>query len=155
MRRAFHPLRREPGHPVADSESDITKVCDESVKRLAAALESVEIGCLFRFDDVLRHVAHTGRLHLIYEIPSEQGGVVWRAAHHGELQLVEDVRSDPDYLAADESVRSEIAAPVRSGSSVIAVLDVEFPGRVFDENAIAVVRAEAERLGAELGPYVS
>jgi putative methionine-R-sulfoxide reductase with GAF domain len=140
---------------VAEGESDISRVCDQSVKRLAAALGSVEIGCLFRFGDVLRHVAHTGRLHLIYEIPSDQGGVVWRAAHHGELQLVEDVRADPDYLASDERVRSEIAAPVRSGSFVVAVLDVEFPGRVFDEDAIAAVRAEAERLGVELQPYVS
>ena len=146
-------MRREARNPVAD-ETDITRVCDESVRRLATALESVEVGCLFRFGDVLRHVAHTGRLHLIYEIPSDQGGVVWRAARHGEVQLVEDVRSDPDYLAADESVRSEIAAPVRSGPSVVAVLDVEFPGRVFDEDAIAAVRAEADRLGAELEPYV-
>jgi putative methionine-R-sulfoxide reductase with GAF domain len=140
---------------VVEGESDINRVCDESVRRLAATLESVEIGCLFRFGDVLRHVAHTGRLHLIFEVPSDQGGVVWRAAHHGELQLVEDVGSDPDYLAADESVRSEIAAPVRSGSSVVAVLDVEFPGRVFDEGAIAAVLGEADRLGAELEPYVS
>ena len=148
-------MRREAHYPVADTEIDISRVCDESVRRLAGALERVEVGCLFRFGDVLRHVAHTGRLHLIYEIPSDQGGVAWRAAHHGELQLVEDVRSDPDYLAADESVRSEIAAPVRSGSSVVAVLDVEFPGRVFDEDAIDAVRAEADRLGAELERYVS
>jgi putative methionine-R-sulfoxide reductase with GAF domain len=140
---------------VAERDSNISRVCDESVRRLAADLDGVEVGCLFRFGDVLRHVAHTGRLHLIYEIPSEQGGVVWRAAHHGELQLVEDVSSDPDYLAADESVRSEIAAPVRSGSAVVAVLDVEFPGRVFDQVAIAAVQAEAERLGSELAPYVS
>jgi putative methionine-R-sulfoxide reductase with GAF domain len=140
---------------VGERDSDISRVCDESVRRLAADLDGAEVGCLFRFGDVLRHVAHTGRLHLIYEVPSEQGGVVWRAAHHGELQLVEDVSSDPDYLAADESVRSEIAAPVRSGSAVVAVLDVEFPGRVFDEVAIAAVQAEAERLGSELGPYVS
>jgi putative methionine-R-sulfoxide reductase with GAF domain len=140
---------------VGERDSDISRVCDDSVRRLAAELDGVEVGCLFRFGDVLRHVAHTGRLHLIYEVSSEQGGVVWRAAQHGELQLVEDVSSDPDYLAADESVRSEIAAPVRSGSTVVAVLDVEFPGRVFDEVAIAAVQAEAERLGSELAPYVS
>jgi putative methionine-R-sulfoxide reductase with GAF domain len=71
------------------------------------------------------------------------------------MQLVEDVGSDPDYLAADESVRSEIAAPVRSSVGVVAVLDVEFPGRVFDQVAIAAVEDEAERLGGELEPYSS
>jgi putative methionine-R-sulfoxide reductase with GAF domain len=68
---------------------------------------------------------------------------------------VEDVLADPDYLAADDSVRSEIAVPVRSAEGVVAVLDIEFPGRVFDQEAIAAVEDEAERLGAELGPYVS
>ena len=140
---------------MGEREGDISRICGESVRRLAARLEDAEVGCLFRFGEVLRHVAHTGRLHLIYEIPSDQGGVVWRAAHHGELQLVEDVRADPDYLAADDSVRSEIAAPVRRPSGIVAVLDVEFPGRVFDDEAIAAVEDEAERLGAELEPYVS
>jgi putative methionine-R-sulfoxide reductase with GAF domain len=141
--------------PVDEQEPDISRICDESVRRLAARLEGAEVGCLFRFGDVLRHVAHSGRLHLIYEVPSDQGGVAWRAAHHGELQLVENVKSDPDYLAADESVRSEIAAPVRGPAGVIAVLDIEFPDRVFDQAAVAAVEEEAERLGADLGPYVS
>jgi putative methionine-R-sulfoxide reductase with GAF domain len=140
---------------VEDRERDIGRICDESVRRLGARLEGAEVGCLFRVGDVLRHVAHTGRLHLIYEVPSDQGGVAWRAAHHGELQLVEDVRSDPDYLAADESVRSEIAAPVRGPAGVIAVLDIEFPDRVFGEDAVAAVEEEAERLAGELAPYAS
>lgn len=139
-----------------EREPDISRICDESVRRLAARLEGAEVGCLFRFGDVLRHVAHSGRLHLIYEVPSDQGGVAWRAAHHGELQLVEDVKADPDYLAADVSVRSEIAAPVHGpDEGVVAVLDIEFPDHVFDEQAVAAVQEEAERLGGELGPYVS
>jgi putative methionine-R-sulfoxide reductase with GAF domain len=140
---------------VEDRERDISRICDESVRRLAARLEGAEVGCLFRFGDVLRHVAHTGRLYLIYEVPSDQGGVAWRAAHHGELQLVEDVKADPDYLAADESVLSEIAAPVRGPAGVVAVLDIEFPHRVFDQDTVAVVEEEAERLAGELAPYVS
>jgi putative methionine-R-sulfoxide reductase with GAF domain len=147
-------LSGRPG-PVEEREPDITRICDESVRRLAARLDGAEVGCLFRFGEVLRHVAHSGRLHLIYEVASEQGGVAWRAAHHGELQLVEDVKADPDYLAADVSVRSEIAAPVRGPEGVVAVLDIEFPDRVFDEQAVAAVQEEAERLGGELGPYVS
>jgi putative methionine-R-sulfoxide reductase with GAF domain len=138
-----------------EDERDISRICDESVRRLATRLEGAEVGCLFRFGDVLRHVAHSGRLHLIYEVPSDQCVVAWRAAHHGELQLVEDVKCDPDYLAADESVRSEIAAPVRGPAGVVAVLDIEFPGRVFDQEAVAAVEEEAERLGAELAPHVS
>src|SRR5919199_3231155 len=157
MMAAGEIRRTHPGSqgPVEERERDISRICEDSVRRLAARLEGAEVGCLFRFGDVLRHVAHSGRLYLIYEVPSDQGGVAWRAAHHGELQLVEDVNSDPDYLAADESVRSEIAAPVPGPAGVVAVLDVEFPGRVFDQGAVAAVREEADRLGGELGPYVS
>ena len=139
-----------------ERERNIIPVCDEAVKRLRSRLGHAEVGCLFRFGDVLRHVAHTGRLHLIYEIPSDQGGVAWRAARQAEIQLVEDVTSDPDYLAADETVRSEISAPVQAGQrGVVAVLDVEFPDRVFAESDIEAVRNEAEHLGRELEPYVS
>jgi putative methionine-R-sulfoxide reductase with GAF domain len=141
---------------VDERERNVIGVCDEAVKRLRSRLDGAEVGCLFRYGDLLRHVAHAGRLHLIYEIPSDQGGVAWRAARHGEIQLVDDPATDPDYLAADEAVRSEIAAPVRSGSrGVVAVLDIEFTDRVFTDEDVDAARAEADRLGGELEPYVS
>jgi putative methionine-R-sulfoxide reductase with GAF domain len=105
--------------------------------------------------DTFRHLAHAGRLHVIYEVGREQGGVVWRAAQERRAQLVADVRSDPDYLASDERVQAEIAAPANVRGEAVAVLDVEFPERSFGEDEAAVVRDEAERLARELEPYVS
>lgn len=137
-----------------ESEQTITRLCEETAERLAAALPDAEIGCLFRYEDSLRHIAHRGDLRLIYEIRREQGGVVWRAAQSGESQRVEDVRSDPDYLASDERVRSEVATPVTVGERVVAVIDVEFPERVFEGREAETVEAEAERLAGELAPYV-
>jgi putative methionine-R-sulfoxide reductase with GAF domain len=140
---------------VSEHQREIISICQNSVQRLAAELDDVEIGCLFRFGDVLRHIAHDGRFHLIYEIERNQGGVVWRAVDRGAIELVEDVNADPDYLTSDESIRSEVAAPVRAGAAgVVAVLDVEFAGRVFDSPAVELVAAEADRLGSELEPYV-
>jgi putative methionine-R-sulfoxide reductase with GAF domain len=103
-----------------------------------------------RVGDTLRHVAHVGTLRFIYEIPREHGGVAWRAAETGEIQLVEDVRRDPDYLASDERVTSEVAAPVGPPGSVVAVLDAEFPDRVFSAAEAAQVESAAARLGREL-----
>jgi putative methionine-R-sulfoxide reductase with GAF domain len=141
---------------VSEHQREIISICQNAVQRLAAELDDVEVGCLFRFGDVLRHIAHDGRFHLIYEIQRSQGGVVWRAVERGEIQVVEDVNADPDYLTSDESIRSELAAPIRVGAAgVVAVLDVEFAGRVFDSAAVEVVAAEAEGLGSELEPYVS
>ncbi|MGH2996644.1 MAG: GAF domain-containing protein [Gaiellaceae bacterium] len=139
--------------PLGDSEP-VVACCEEAVARLAKRLPRAEIGCLLRVGDTFRHVAHSGRLRMIFEVGREQGGVVWRAADRGEIQLVRDVRSDPDYLASDERIVSEIAAPVTIGGEVVAVLDVEFPERAFDETEAEAVAEAAEQLDSELEPYV-
>jgi hypothetical protein len=137
---------------VDETERSIIEIFQGAAERLASVLDNAEIGCLYRYGDTLRHVA-AGRLRLIYEVPREQGGVVWRAVERREVQLVEDVRSDPDYLASDESVRAEVAAPVVVGEAVVGVVDVEFPGRVYDESEVEAVQSEARRVAAELAPY--
>lgn len=133
--------------PVEKQERRVIELCQAAVERLAGALPDAEIGGLMRSGDVLRHVAHAGSLRVIYEVRREQGGVSWRAAETGQVQLVEDVRSDPDYLASDERVRSEVAAPVEVRDQVALVLDVEFPGRVFTPEEARAVEVEAELLG--------
>ena len=136
-----------------EQERSIVDVLEQAAERLSSLLDDAEVGCLYRFGDSLRHLAHAGRLPLIYEVPRAQGGVAWRAAEQVETQLVSDVRADPDYLASDESVIAEIAAPIVVRGTVVGVVDVEFPGRVFDEGEVEVVESEARRLGAELAPY--
>jgi GAF domain-containing protein len=133
----------------------VVVACDRSVHRLGRSLEDPEISCLLRDGDLLRNVAHRSRLRLIFEVPREQGGIVWRTIERNEIQLVEDVRQDPDYLTTDPSIRSEIAAPVRVEGEVVAVLDLEFPDRVFEDPDVALVRDAAARLGAELARYRS
>jgi putative methionine-R-sulfoxide reductase with GAF domain len=132
-------------NPVGEREH-VIELCEQAVERLAEALPDAEIGGLLRVGDSFRHVAHAGTRRVIYEVPRDQGGVVWRAARTGEAQLVEDVRGDPDYLASDAEVRSEIAAPVSADDEVALVLDVEFPGRVFEPDEAQYVRLEAARL---------
>jgi putative methionine-R-sulfoxide reductase with GAF domain len=128
----------------------IEELLEGAVRGLAARLGEVEVGGLQRFGDALRHVAHSGSLRLIYEVPREEGGVVWRAATTGRAQLVEDVRSDPDYLTSDACVLSEIAYPIARAGEVVAVLDVEFPGRVFTSEEAELVQAEAAKIEAAL-----
>jgi putative methionine-R-sulfoxide reductase with GAF domain len=128
----------------------IEELLEGAVRGLAARLGEVEVGGLQRFGDALRHVAHSGSLRLIYEVPREEGGVVWRAATTGRAQLVEDVRSDPDYLTSDACVLSEIAYPIARAGEVVAVLDVEFPGRGFTSEEAELVQAEAAKIEAAL-----
>ncbi|MGH3031368.1 MAG: GAF domain-containing protein [Gaiellaceae bacterium] len=137
-------------NPVDERQEHVIELCERAVERLADALPDAEIGGLLRVGDSLRHVAHAGSRRVIYEVPREQGGVVWRAVRTGEAQLVEDVRGDPDYLTSDAEVCSEIAAPVRSDDEVALVLDIEFPGRVFEPDEAERVQREAARLEREL-----
>lgn len=141
--------------PVDERERTLIELSEQAVRRLSARLPDAEIGGLLRIGDALRHVAHAGNLRVIYEVRREQGGVVWRAADTAEIQLVEDVRKDPDYLASDAEVRSEIAAPVQAGGKVVAVLDVEFPGRVFSTEDAERIREETARFESELAGYPS
>jgi putative methionine-R-sulfoxide reductase with GAF domain len=139
-----------PQDPLEDRQQRIATLLEEAVARLEAELPQAEIGALLHMGRALRHVAHAGSLRLIYEVPRERGGVAWRAAERGEAQLVEDVRSDPDYLASDSRVHSEIAAPVTWLGEVVAVLDIEFPARVFTAAEAEAVRAEVRRVEGEL-----
>jgi putative methionine-R-sulfoxide reductase with GAF domain len=127
----------------------IRGACEQAVRLLAAELPGREVACLIREQDVLRHAAQEGGERLIYEIPRDLGGVTWRAADSGETQLVRDVTADPDYLASNEDVRSEIAVPVSARGEVVAVLDVESRSDLGTADVDAV-RRSAERLAAEL-----
>ena len=52
-------------------------------------------------------------------------GVVGRVMRTGKVQLIGDVRQDPDYRSANDAVRSEISAPLLAGGELIGVLNLE------------------------------
>ncbi len=78
---------------------------------------------------VLEH----GRLWLVaqrgYAVVSEginiDRGVMGRSVRLGRVELVPDVRADPDYVAAHPRVRSEVAVPLRAGNSIVGILNIE------------------------------
>jgi putative methionine-R-sulfoxide reductase with GAF domain len=144
---------RTPGSDAqgpAEREENVIELARQAVERLSARLPGTHVYCHMRVGDALRVVASVGGLRLIYEVPRDQGGICWRAAESGKPQLVEDVRSDPDYLATDERVRSEIAWPVQAGDDALLVLDAEFTERAFTPEEAGAVEAEAARLASEL-----
>jgi diguanylate cyclase (GGDEF)-like protein len=56
-------------------------------------------------------------------------GVVGRAARSHEIQLIQDVTRDPDYVAGDHRVVSEIAAPMILDGTLLGVLNIESTAR--------------------------
>ena len=99
--------------------------------------------------------------------PIEVGtGIVGSVAHSGVARRLEDVSSEPAYLALDPAMRSEICVPLKVGSRVLGVFDAESrrPGAFTeaDERLLGVLAshvasaverlrtAEALREGGEL-----
>jgi GAF domain-containing protein len=141
----------KPGQPllVEEDAQAIIQACVGAVESLHHELRDQEVSCLLRSEDVLRNVAHAAELRVVYEIPRDWGGVIWRAVEEGATQFVPDVKSDPDYLAQDESIRAEIAVPVRVGDDIVAALNVESKDPL-GERDVKVVEHAAERLGRDL-----
>jgi putative methionine-R-sulfoxide reductase with GAF domain len=135
--------------PVERDES-VIELCRQAVDRLSLRLPEAQLYCHMRVGDALRVVAAEGRLRMIYEVKQNQGGICWRAVETGEPQLVEDVRSDPDYMATDESVQAEIAVPVAVDDEIVVVLDAEFTKRSFTPEDAAAMETEAASLAREL-----
>jgi diguanylate cyclase (GGDEF)-like protein len=52
-------------------------------------------------------------------------GIIGRAAASRQTQFVPDVLADPDYLAARDDVRSEVAAPIVHGDELLGVVNFE------------------------------
>jgi HD-GYP domain-containing protein (c-di-GMP phosphodiesterase class II) len=144
--------------------------------RLAAAREPREMAALvveelhecFSFylaaiqalhdDGMLRLVAASGRLaavmeeFLLVEQPLDSG-VNGRVARSGLTALIDDTRSDADYIVRDPGTdpRSELAVPIFVDGSVWGVLNIEGAERnAFGEADVVLVEAVAASLGSAL-----
>jgi diguanylate cyclase (GGDEF)-like protein len=77
----------------------------------------------------------------------ERTGVMGRVLRTRDIAWVPDVRTDPDYRAADAAIRSEISAPLLDRGTVIGILNVESTAdRPLDEADVRLVAAVADRL---------
>jgi L-methionine (R)-S-oxide reductase len=52
-------------------------------------------------------------------------GVCGRAARDGRTVIVDDVRSDPEYLACFLETRAEIVVPIFDGGAVVGEIDID------------------------------
>jgi GAF domain-containing protein len=83
-------------------------------------------------------------------IPLDRG-ICGQAAREGRTVLVDDVRSDPNYLACFLETRAEIVVPIRHEGRVVGEIDIDGNAvRAFD----ASDRGFLEDVAARLGPVV-
>jgi diguanylate cyclase (GGDEF)-like protein len=101
---------------------------DETLDRVVGLLE-VDLG--YNFVSVylgevgsMRLAAHRGYESVIDTFDGSTG-VMGRVMRTGEVAFIPDVSLDPDYVSADDSIKAEISAPLKVGSELIGVVNVE------------------------------
>ena len=77
-----------------------------------------------------------------------ESGVTGRAVRLGRSQFAPDVTVDPDYVGALPGVVSELAVPLRSGRTIVGLLNIEAE-RALPDGAAEAVR----RLARALAPF--
>lgn len=78
-------------------------------------------------------------------------GVMGRAVRTGTIQVVGDVRSDPDFIAAGRGSVCEAAVPFQASGGLTGVLNVETVDALLPRGAGAALAPLASFLGARLG----
>lgn len=74
----------------------------------------------------LQLIAHVGYTDSVEGLElTVQSGITGRCVRSGEIQIVDDVRSDPDYVPGVDGARCEVALPLEVHGRIIGVLDVE------------------------------
>lgn len=118
---------------------------DEPARSIEAAIEAFYEAVAGAMPSVF--VLEHGRLWLVAQrgyavVPdgiTVDSGITGRAVRLAQPQLAPDVHSDPDYVPALPGLTSELAIPLRSGRTVVGVLNVESE-RVLPDGAADALR---------------
>jgi diguanylate cyclase (GGDEF)-like protein len=108
----------------------------------------------FRYDYVSIYILEEDKLHLggqigypddlvFHDIPIRDG-VTGRAARTRQVQFIQNIAADPDFLMASYNVASEICVPLLKEDTVLGILNVEASsGRPLTEKDVALLTALA------------
>jgi len=100
------------------------ELCETLVEELRAALGYPFAAILLARGDRLQVMAQRGFAGALPDDTATRG-VIGRTVRTGQPQLVEDVSSDPDYVAGDPRVTQEACVPILLDGRVIGAINVE------------------------------
>jgi diguanylate cyclase (GGDEF)-like protein/PAS domain S-box-containing protein len=105
-------------------ELDLSVILHTVVEAIAHTFEYQLVSLYLIQGDrlVLQH--QVGYIHTIPEIPLGHG-ITSKAILSGEPILIQDVRTDPNFMGVTEGIVSEIAVPLYQKDKVVGVLNVE------------------------------
>jgi len=145
--RALHQTSRNL--IVAESEQEIAELAVEAAEEIIG----LPITALWRYDerrDRLKPIAETDTSRVLFdEIPTFEAGeaLAWDVFETGEMQVFNDVRSEPRRANPDTSLRTEIIAPLGDYGVMATGTTEEVE---YDERAVELFRILAANVEAAL-----
>lgn len=139
---------------VVNSALDLDEIFERVVKELADAFQYPLIG-LFALDGrELQIQAYHGyeadEIETLTNLNLETG-IVGRAARSGQVEFVENVTLDPDYIPVKDWVHSLIAVPIVSDEIVLGILTVHSDEKnPLDENDVQMLRTFAGQVATAM-----
>jgi diguanylate cyclase (GGDEF)-like protein len=128
-----------------------TPLALDSVAGLLVGTFGYQFPSIYIFDGQhLRLGAHRNYTSPIEALPTDRG-VIGRVSRSHEIAFLPDVTADPDYVAADEGVVSEISLPLLADDELLGVLNVETAApRRLDADDLATLKIVADRLSVSV-----
>ncbi len=158
MRRAVRADRRHArqiagveaiGHILA-SRGPTAEALDEMVGRIAAEFGYPYVSIYLGDDQRVTLGASSGAGRLASAFDSARG-IIGRTMRTHRPVLVADVSVDPEYIAVNADVTSEICVPLLAGGQFLGVVNVETKRAIpFDSTDLRLMVAVADRLAAAL-----
>lgn len=129
---------------------DLDELFPHVTEQVAASFGYSHVSIYRRDGDGLVLQAQVGYTQAPERISISQG-IMGRAARTGQPLLVGDVRSDPDYIAADPAIKSKAAVPIVSEDQVIGVLNVEAEAdRILTQGDLTLLQTLSRQLSVAL-----
>jgi diguanylate cyclase (GGDEF)-like protein/PAS domain S-box-containing protein len=130
------------------SSLDLNQIFDTVIQVLRDTYGYAHVS-IYRLDGETLHLgALAGFVNepIFQEIPISRG-VFGRAVRTRQIQFIQDVKSDPDFLKISEDMESEICIPVLVGQKVLGVLNIETPaGQILTEGDVGLLSAFANQV---------
>lgn len=124
QRQAQELALRDQIHMALARELDLPVVFRTVVEAIAKTFGYTQVSLYLLQDETLVLQHQVGYDHVIPRIPLSQG-ISGRVVRTGKPVLLEDVRTDPEFLGAIEGIASEVCVPLFDQGQAVGTLNVE------------------------------
>jgi PAS domain S-box-containing protein len=137
-------------HTAVAAELELGQLYRTVVEALVNTLGYKMVSLYILDADMLRLQRQIGYEQTIFEIPLT-AGVLGRVVRTGQAVLLENAAADPDFLAAQPGLRSEVCVPIRDQGRAVGALNVETRAEeTLDDSDLRLVTAVCAQLSAAL-----